>query len=96
LTETAGKARTSSCFRPREWFEKPPKKQQATALTFGSKFDNDGEMEEFTQNVETLADLNKPIASLLLYNHGYGAAVKGTTVMQSLIVPTVAHCVVDN
>ena len=33
---------------------------------------------------------------ILLYNHVYGAAVKGTTVMQSLIVPSVAHCVVDN
>ena len=59
MTEAAGKARRSSCLRSRE--EKPPKKQQATALTSGSKFDNDGEMEEFTQNVETLADLNKPV-----------------------------------
>ena len=61
MTEAAGKARRLSCLRSREWFEKPPKKQQATALTSGSKFDNDGEMEEFTQNVETLADLNKPV-----------------------------------
>ena len=31
---------------------------------------------------------------MLLYNHVYGAAVKGTTVIQSLIVPSVAQCVV--
>lgn len=41
--------------------ETKKRKKQATELTFGSKFDNDGEMEEFTQNVETSADLKNPV-----------------------------------
>ena len=43
-----------------------------------------------------LKDILQFFILLLIPALVYGTAVKGTTVMQSLIVPSVAHCVVDN